>query len=826
VSPLRERLAVELATKVERHGVVIWDDPDGSYAGVVGEVVPEGAVLQKFDGSWFDLRFRLEKLLVGQSPPAVVTYVDSRPSDPDPLEELRAVGTRFRIALSTLVRATMGGQLSENRLVQIGRQCTTIGEAEAAIGSGESGLDARLVTIIGESSAPLVAAALVAGTHESDLAVPDLVDAAQRTLADAIGGAYDGLEGLALRHAAFRHVVLSLVADAIGALPDELSASTTTATQRKACAGVLERLQFQTELHNDYLALAEGADQQLHLGALLGWDDALGALDATPVIESIALGESFRRLEESDEQGALDLAEQRLASSWWVKPLAPGGEVLATKYRAVQALAQMGLTVMRPVPEIGSISAVRDWYSNEGWQVDAAYRRAELVRVTSGAALDELDELFHRARQNYEAWLDRVLEMCASALTDSEVPAAVLQRSIHTTMVANGSQRTAYVLVDALRYELGVDLADRLRTVNADVELTAAVGTPPSITKVGMAAVLPKADTEFHVALGPGNRLEVVVGGSAVGSVRDRVRLLEHAHGSVVDLVLDDVAQFSNRELKKKLGDSSLVLVRSTEIDSDGESDQLAASWGSFDTTLNVLQTAIAKLIHAGIQRIVVTADHGFLAVRQLGEDRRIDKPSTGVGEQHRRAWIGRGGTASDSTVRIPLSAFGISGDLDIITPRGLGVFTSGGGLQFFHGGLSPQELIVPVIVCTAEDVSPDPQYRIELSVAGERITTGVVAVTVRMTGDLFTRESRVRLQLTQDKERVATVVGGDGFDPATGTIDATVDSSRVITLQIAADLLVGSTAMLEVLDAATGVRLESMAVEVGANVIVEDHLD
>ena len=134
--------------------------------------------------------------------------------------------------------------------------------------------------------------------------------------------------------------------------------------------------------------------------------------------------------------------------------------------------------------------------------------------------------------------------------------------------------------------------------------------------------------------------------------------------------------------------------------------------------------------------------------------------------------------------------------------------------------------MIVPVIICTAEDESPDPKYQIELSVAGERITTGVVAVTVSMTGDLFTRESRVRIQLSQDKDRVGTVVGGDGFDPATGTIDANVDAVRVITLQVTANLVAGSTATLEVLDAATGVRLESLAVDVDANVIVEDHLD
>ena len=828
MTALRERLAAELATKVERHGVVIWDDPEGSYAGVVDEVVPKDATLEKFDGSWLDLRHRLEKLLAGQEPPAVVAYVPTKLSDPDPLEELRAVGTRFRIVLSTLVRTTLGGQLSEQRITQIGQQCSTIGEAEAALGGGDTDLDARLISIIGETSTSLIVTAVIAGTHEAEITDRKLTDATRQTLSDAIGGIYDGLEGPALRHAAFRQIVLTLVAEVAGVLPDDLSSSvaSTTAAQRKTCATVVEQFQVRTELRDDYVALTEGADQQLYLGALLPWTDDLYVADVTAAIEILALNESFRLLEEGDDQAALDLAEHRLSSSWWLNPAAPGGDILATKYRAVRALARIGLAVARSVPALGSVSEARDWYEQDGWQVDSAYRHGELIRVTSGVALDELDDLFHRARQRYETWLDQVLHASADAMSEPEVPAAVLQRSIHTRLVSTRSQRTAYVLVDALRYELGADLAERLRTVNADVEIVAAVGTPPSITSVGMAAVLPKADTEFRIDLDSENRLEVTVGGSVIKGVQDRVRLLEHAHGTVVDLRLDDVAQFSNRELKKKLGEASFVLVRSTEIDSDGESDQLAASWGSFDMILNVLQTAVAKLLHAGIQQVVITADHGFLAVRQLGEDRRIDKPSTGTGESHRRAWIGRGGTGSDSTVKVPLSAFGIAGDLDIITPRGLGVFTSGGGLQFFHGGLSPQELIVPVIVCTAVDESLDPKYQIGLAVAGEQITTGVLAVTLTMTGDLFTRASRVRVQLMQGGSQVGMVVGGDGVDRSTETIDATVDTPLVISLRVTANLNAGTTADLEVLDAATGVRLETASIAVAANVIVEDQLD
>lgn len=829
MTPIRQLLANELAAKMERHGVVIWDDPESAYEAVVDEVIPPGANVQTYDGSWFDLRHRLEKHLSGKEQPALIVYVPVSPSDPDPLEELRAIGSRFRITLPRLLKTALDGQITEQRLHQLGQQCSKIGEAEAALEVGEPGLDARLISVVGDSSTVAIATAAIAGVCDVQIAEKNLGDAVQASLAVAVGGAYEGLEGDELRGAAFRQIVLTILAEQLGELPDDLAltAEKSTAAQRSACRAVLERLQTDSTFLESYVDLAGATDQSLHFGVRLPWSDGLRDLDLTEMIEMLALGECFRLLEEGHLEDAFEIADCRLSSSWWVRPAAPNGELFAAQFRAVRALASLGQATAKPAPTFESMSEVMDWYAGVGWKVDSAYRRSEMIRTTSGAVLDELDELFHQTRKKYESWLDEVLRASAEVAAEVDVATAELQRSVHPTFVGNRAGQTAYVLVDALRYELGEELVERLQTVSDDVAIDAVLGTPPSITQVGMAAVLPGADSSFVIELDETtNRLAVKVGGNLIDGVKDRVKLLENAHGTIVDLLLGDVAQYSNKELKAKIDPASLVLVRSTEIDSDGEADQLAAKWGSFDVTLNVLQTAVAKLVHAGIQRVVITADHGFLAVRKLGEDRRVDRPPTGSGELHRRAWIGRGGTSSESTVKIPLSDFGISSDLDVITPRGLGVFSSGGALQFFHGGLSPQELIIPVITVDASVDSPEPSYRIELAVAGGRITTGIVAVTVSMSGDLFTRESRVRLQLTQDQDRVGVVVGGDGFDPSTETISAVVDASRVITLQVTANLVAGSAATLEVIDAATGVRLEALDVDVAANILLDEDLD
>lgn len=828
MTALRDHLAKEIAGKLQRHGVVIWDDQEQSYGALVGDIAPEGASVATFDGSWFALRRDIEAHLAGATAPNLLVYVSAPAPDPDPLEELRAIGMRHRSLLATVIRTSLRGQLTDRRLDELGKQCRTLAEVEAALDAGASEADARLMALVSESGTAAIARELLSGAYDERMSDPSLLDAAHAFFTQSTGAAANAPDGAALRSEVFRHFVLTKVYEATGALPDDFAGAFAppTTSQRKTVNDMWRLLRAEPKLSAAVVELAHEVDRVLHTAAVVTWHDGMGSIDLTPGLEEVALQQAKRLLSESDWRAASELAEVRLRSSWWAQPNRLEGHDFLARWRAVAAIVGLNSALETEPPAVESLATVVDWYSSAGWEVDSAYRRMEFVRVSAGAALHEFDEAFRLARQRYEQWLDQVLRRTAEAISsDANVPDHEQQRRIHHTEV-HGRESTAYVLVDALRYELGWDLATRLGRLHATVDVHAAVAAVPTITPIGMAAVTPGAEERFDIDLNSDAHLAVHVEGRPVRTVSDRVKRFEKVHGKVADVPLDKLAQYTNRELKKHIEGAALVLVRSTEIDADGETDQLAASWGSFDSTLDVLQTAVARLLHAGIQRIVLTADHGFLAVRELGEELRVDKPPTGTGELHRRAWIGTGGTATDSTVKVPLSDFGIGGGLDIIVPRGLGVFVAGGGLQFFHGGLSPQELVVPVITVVSDEATVEPKYEIDLSVAGGRITTGVVAVAIQMTGDLFTRESGVRIVLSQDGKRIARVVGGDGFDPVTGTIDATVDKSQVVTMQISENLAAGSVAILEVLDASTGIRLgDAVEVDVAAHVIVEEEL-
>ena len=187
--------------------------------------------------------------------------------------------------------------------------------------------------------------------------------------------------------------------------------------------------------------------------------------------------------------------------------------------------------------------------------------------------------------------------------------------------------------MDALRYELGEELATGLRDAGATVELHAAVATSPTLTPVGMASLLPGAESGVALDLDGRRRLRVSVDGTPVTGVLPRVQRLRAAHGHVADFPLNDIFEYTESELRSRIEGARLVLVRSQEIDEALESDKVAAARSYVRDIGTLLARAVARLRHVGVSRAVIAADHGFLLLSgPVGPERSIEPPG-GAGE-------------------------------------------------------------------------------------------------------------------------------------------------------------------------------------------------
>jgi hypothetical protein len=323
-------------------------------------------------------------------------------------------------------------------------------------------------------------------------------------------------------------------------------------------------------------------------------------------------------------------------------------------------------------------------------------------------------------------------------------------------------------------------------------------------------------------------RLRVSVDGTAIAGVPPRVERLRAAHGEVADFPLNDIFEYTETELRSRIEGARLVLVRSQEIDEALETDKVAAARSYVRDLGTLLARAVARLRHVGISHAVIAADHGFLLLSgPVGPERSIEPPG-GEGELHRRCWVGRGGAASGSTLRAPLAELGVGGDLDLVVPRGFGVFPAGGARRYFHGGLSPQELLVPVLDVRFAAVAEQPGGLVA-EVPDRRIVTGVFSARVELKRNLFSDAAVLRVvgRRKAPEGEVARVAAGIGFDPVTGTITVSVEEPAIITLRVTASLKKGERVVLELYDAGTD-RLvaSSEAARVVTDVRVDDELD
>jgi hypothetical protein len=165
-----------------------------------------------------------------------------------------------------------------------------------------------------------------------------------------------------------------------------------------------------------------------------------------------------------------------------------------------------------------------------------------------------------------------------------------------------------------------------------------------------------------------------------------------------------------------------------------------------------------------------------------------------------------------------------MEGDYDLAAPWTFACFKArGGGKAYFHGGLSPQELIVPVLVLKplakpATAATWGIQWK--LMPGSQKLTTRFFSVRVegRNTGLFAFEPPRVRVELRAKGKNVTRPVSASyGFDEASGDVILKNDDSRpqeiapnTITLMVV-DEVDQKTVGVYLIDAGTGAELARM---------------
>lgn len=798
--PLHDYVVKQLAEKLKTRKVIVWYDVRREFAPFIAEV--RGAArtsteavpvtlggftprLAEYDGSMFELRAVVEPYVSGDAPECVVIYLPGCERDRrgSVLMELEKAGDCYEPQLKRLARNVLRQRYTDGVIDEMlsPERVTYEDLARASSDTSAAEPPSILKSIFHNTSSndDLLGTWLATDARDAEIVTKEASRELTKLVRSRLGLElpHDAALGK-LRSITLRHVLAGeLRSDLTCAPPAGLDAVSAPKTKEEEAAVRELARRLRTSFSEFYPAIADRVEAELGLRDAKVPGDGLGSIDTFRFEERVLLAHCGDLVAAKQFDQALAIIGGREHSFWLDRDV--GRKAQWEACRRMAELGSLGVSVRAAISKAGGdVNAWIDSYtSKDGWyRMDQAQRRLEAWV----ANLDDEPEEgpLGVVRGVYEDACRAMADGFTRTLVQSKwtVPASLHQTHIYSDVVAERPKPVAYFLVDAMRFEMGVELAERLPKTT-EVGVRHAVGALPSITPIGMAALQPGASASFSVVEQNG-KLGVRIEDAFLPDLGARKKFAAARVPKLVDVALDELLSLQPSKLAKKIEGVQVVIVRSQEIDHAGETGFTFQARQVMDTVIDNLARAIRKLAAAGIEQAVVTADHGHLFFpSDRDESMRTESPGGDQVDLHRRCWIGRGGATPSGCIRVTAAALGYDSDLDFVFPIGIGVFRAGGDLAFHHGGPSLQELVVPVLTVrmkARESVRPTAG---PVTAAGlpDAVTNRIFSVTLQLGQNLslFSTEMIVRPLLISSGKQVGGVgmaIDAD-LDRATGCV-------------------------------------------------------
>ena len=262
----------------------------------------------------------------------------------------------------------------------------------------------------------------------------------------------------------------------------------------------------------------------------------------------------------------------------------------------------------------------------------------------------------------------------------------------------SGNTKLCVIISDALRYESGKELNDRLSSeANIRTEFSYMIASLPSYTQLGMASLLPHKTLSYQ----KGNS-SVFADGMSTQGTKNRTKILQNNLPESIAIQAADFLKMKKLEIKEYFKPYKLIYIYENSIDSRGkpptEDQVFEATEESFKRIMR-----LSKKIHNDLQwrNVFITADHGYLYEKtDVNESNFCEAPKDGkISDSNRRMAIGNNLKANDCVIKYEAHKLNIQSDTEFLIAKSMQrIRLKGGGSKFVHGGATLQEIVIPLI--------------------------------------------------------------------------------------------------------------------------------
>lgn len=425
--------------------------------------------------------------------------------------------------------------------------------------------------------------------------------------------------------------------------------------------------------------------------------------DVLPVIDEVILSKLMYAIMNKtiSSDSIIRIVEKRRTSAWY--------EDYTYFYEGIYQVALMNQFYESYLNSFHHVEAKDMWkaYTSDYYQMDTFYRNFHIAFSTCLQTLhpsldDAFKDLADYVEKEYKNWyLDQLFSNWNKVIeTDlgstGKISGLAQQTDFYRDVVKNIDGKVFVIISDAMRYDVAHSLAKQLEIeTKADVEISAQQGIYPTITKYGMAALLPHKTLE--VVENNGTTKVLVDGHSSEMSDRDGI-LKSYSENSMA-LRYKDIISMKRDDRRAVVKGKDIIYIYHDTIDASSHNDE-SSVFDACEKAINEIKNLVNVICNElqGLN-VIITSDHGFLyTYKELTESDMMERSSfkKDIIEQGRRYVL----TDNSANPDFLMSVKGIYNDSDMLgfAPRENIRVKGAGGSKFVHGGISLQEMCVPVI--------------------------------------------------------------------------------------------------------------------------------
>jgi uncharacterized protein (TIGR02687 family) len=727
---IRQRLAERFAAPLpeyHKRRIVFWRDEEGEFADAVDELDLPGVNIVKLTGT---NNFAVKKLLSSDDLTGDYLIYDplsyAKDQKDDWLLDIKLYSEEFRADLvslqmeelsveqSSAMRKTMklyakflSNKERRARLRRIGRTYQTPLQLHLDIMAVLCGLN-------GGSAQDVIIAVLSAGL---DKASNDALINIEKH------GSIEAFWQLVQKYTGYVHADERPLADLaahilITALSQTMPVSALRGLERfisesgKAYCYQLVHEWQQSDGSSDLLEICRHVEHELRLADRFDKIDInlLIKSDTFPSINESILKRFFLEIGENviKAEDIISVVDNRRTAAWYA--------LTKDYFESLYYIARMQEFYLAHIDGFHIVEPAKIWklYTTDAYEMDSHYRHfhwhfANTLKDPNALLEDALKKCSDVVEGLYREWfLKQLTQTWTKAITGDLASLGYVseineQRRFYSRYVlpnVSKGSRVFVVISDGLRYEVAAELLESLNHhTRGRAKLEAMQAVFPSITKFGMAALLPGKEMSVN------NKIDVLVDGNATVSTAQRGMILNAANPESLVITYEELLRMKKQERRDLVAGKEIIYIYHNAIDTIG--DKPATETKVFEACKTAIDelTAVVKIIVNDLSgvNIFITADHGFLyTYKPLDESQKISR-QTFAGEVYelgRRYALTAIDTSADYLLPVrmdqTLGGIPIKGYAPQDTVR---IKVQGGGENYVHGGISLQEMVIPVIV-------------------------------------------------------------------------------------------------------------------------------